>query len=103
MSGVVCITRGLKTACPKEEPTRAVRGMLDRIGHTQRKHQFIVSQARAVAESYGYDPISTPILEYSSVFERTLGADSDVVGKELYKFLDSSKNWMTMRPEGTAG
>ncbi|KAJ2880501.1 hypothetical protein H4R27_004688, partial [Coemansia aciculifera] len=57
----------------------------------------------AAAESYGFEPIHTPILEYSSVYERSLGADSDVVGKELYKFLDSSQQWMTMRPEGTAG
>ncbi|KAJ1897554.1 hypothetical protein LPJ81_004516 [Coemansia sp. IMI 209127] len=98
-----CIARGLKTACPREEAVRAVRGMVDRMGQTERTHRFIVSQARTVAESYGYGPITTPILEYSSVFERTLGADSDVVGKELYKFLDSSQYWMTMRPEGTAG
>ncbi|KAJ1727923.1 hypothetical protein LPJ72_005699 [Coemansia sp. Benny D160-2] len=77
--------------------------MVDRIGRAEHTHQYIASHARAVAESYGYSPISTPILEYSSVFERTLGADSDVVGKELYKFLDSSQYWMTMRPEGTAG
>ncbi|KAJ1664785.1 hypothetical protein EV178_003762 [Coemansia sp. RSA 1646] len=102
MRRAACISRGLKTTITKEELPRAVRGMVDRIGQTERKHQFIVAQARKVAESYGYDPINTPILEYSSVFERTLGADSDVVGKELYKFLDSSQYWMTMRPEGTA-
>ncbi|KAJ2450551.1 hypothetical protein GGF42_004463 [Coemansia sp. RSA 2424] len=85
------------------QPPRAVRGMADRLGMSVHKHQHILSQAAAAAESYGFEPIHTPILEYSSVYERSLGSDSDVVGKELYKFLDSSQQWMTMRPEGTAG
>jgi histidyl-tRNA synthetase len=37
------------------------------------------------------------------VFERTLGEDSDVVGKELYTFVDKGSSRLTMRPEGTAG
>ncbi|KAJ2609791.1 hypothetical protein H4S08_003901 [Coemansia sp. RSA 1365] len=85
-----------------QQTPRAVRGMVDRIGPASRKHQHIIDKARKVAEAFGFEPIQTPILEYSSVFERTLGKDSDVVGKELYKFLDSSEQWMTMRPEATA-
>ncbi|KAJ1803780.1 hypothetical protein LPJ75_005782, partial [Coemansia sp. RSA 2598] len=77
--------------------------MSDRFGHAAHKYEHIVSKGRSTMACYGFEPIHTPILEYSSVFERTLGADSDVVGKELYKFLDSSQQWMTMRPEGTAG
>lgn len=46
--------------------------------------------------------MSTPILEYASVFERTLGDDSDVVQKELYAFMDKSNHKVIMRPEGTA-
>lgn len=46
--------------------------------------------------------ISTPILEFSQVFERTLGTDSDIVGKELYRFNDRNDD-LTLRPEGTAG
>ncbi|KAJ2777674.1 hypothetical protein H4R18_005035 [Coemansia javaensis] len=82
---------------------RAVRGMADRFGAAERRHQHIVRTAQATAESFGFAPVHTPVLEYSSVFERTLGAGSDVVNKELYRFLDSSQQWMTMRPEGTAG
>ncbi|KAJ1881533.1 hypothetical protein LPJ57_001552 [Coemansia sp. RSA 486] len=87
----------------QQQKPRAVRGMADRFGHAAHKHEHIVSKGRAAMARFGFEPITTPILEYSSVFERTLGADSDVVGKELYKFLDSSQQWMTMRPEGTAG
>ena len=47
--------------------------------------------------------VSTPILELSQVFERTLGDDSDIVGKELYSFIDKGDDKLTLRPEGTAG
>lgn len=47
--------------------------------------------------------VATPILEHASVFERTLGEDSDIIGKELYTFQDKSGDQLTMRPEGTAG
>ncbi|KAJ1941861.1 hypothetical protein FBU59_003377, partial [Linderina macrospora] len=86
----------------KRDAARPVRGMTDRIGLTNRKYEQIVDAGRKAVESFGFQPITTPILEYSSIFERSLGQDSDVVGKELYKFQDSSSDWMTMRPEGTA-
>ncbi|KAJ1643588.1 hypothetical protein LPJ64_004646 [Coemansia asiatica] len=86
----------------QQQQPRLVRGMSDRIGHQAYKYEHIVTKAQSTMVRYGFEPISTPILEYSSVFERSLGTDSDVVGKELYKFLDSSHQWMTMRPEGTA-
>ncbi|KAJ2744816.1 hypothetical protein GGI20_002669 [Coemansia sp. BCRC 34301] len=102
MSCMRCIW-GMRRRFYSTRPPRAVRGMADRLGIDVRKHQHILSHAVAAAESHRFEPIHTPILEYSSVYERTLGADSDVVGKELYKFFDSSQQWMTMRPEGTAG
>ena len=37
------------------------------------------------------------------MFERSLGASSDVIGKELYKFTDKSGAPLVLRPEGTAG
>ncbi|KAJ2687606.1 hypothetical protein IWW39_002788 [Coemansia spiralis] len=101
MSCIRCI-RNLRRSY-STQPPRPVRGMSDRLGVAEYKHRHILSRAEAAAESYGFEPIHTPILEYSSVYERSLGADSDVVGKEIYKFLDSSQQWMTMRPEGTAG
>jgi len=43
-------------------------------------------------------------LEPSELFERTLGADSDIVSKEMYTFSSpGSDERVTLRPEGTAG
>jgi histidyl-tRNA synthetase len=47
--------------------------------------------------------LQTPILEFSDVFERNLGETSDVVMKEIYKFQDKSDNYLSLRPEFTAG
>ncbi|KAG0299752.1 hypothetical protein BGZ98_009795 [Dissophora globulifera] len=84
-------------------PTNAVKGMKDRFGDESQRFQLITEKGVRVASLYGYEQISTPILENSRVFERTLGEDSDVVGKELYSFVDKGGDRLTMRPEGTAG
>ncbi|KAF9152352.1 hypothetical protein BG015_005402 [Linnemannia schmuckeri] len=83
--------------------TNPVRGMKDRFGDENRRFQWINDKGAKIASLYGFDQATTPILEYSQVFERTLGDSSDVVGKELYSFEDKGGSRLTMRPEGTAG
>jgi histidyl-tRNA synthetase len=82
---------------------QAPRGMHDSFGLEQRKRQFIEATCRRVASVYGYEEISTPLVEDEAVFSRTLGSDSDVVSKEMYTFPDRSGNNLSLRPEGTAG
>ncbi|KAG0205268.1 hypothetical protein BGX28_003070 [Mortierella sp. GBA30] len=77
--------------------------MKDRFGTDNARFNWITEKGAKLASLYGFDQITTPILEYSQVFERTLGDDSDVVGKELYSFEDKGGSRLTMRPEGTAG
>ncbi|KAG0369420.1 hypothetical protein BGZ54_010006 [Gamsiella multidivaricata] len=77
--------------------------MKDRFGDDIRRFQWINEKGARLASLYGFDQITTPILEHSNVFERTLGEDSDVVGKELYTFVDKGGDSLTLRPEGTAG
>ncbi|KAF9586764.1 hypothetical protein BGW38_000015 [Lunasporangiospora selenospora] len=77
--------------------------MKDRFGAENRRFQYITETGTRLATLYGLEQVTAPILEYSQVFERTLGDDSDVVGKELYSFEDKGGSKLTMRPEGTAG
>ncbi|KAF9973295.1 hypothetical protein BGZ73_003466 [Actinomortierella ambigua] len=86
----------------KNEKSNPVRGMKDRFGEENRRFQEITGTGAKLAALYGFEHITTPILEYSQVFERTLGDDSDVVGKELYSFEDKGGSRLTMRPENTA-
>ena len=46
--------------------------------------------------------IRTPLLEYTALFQRGIGEATDVVGKEMYTFLDRGERSCTLRPEGTA-
>ena len=59
--------------------------------------------AKSVFSLYGYGELRTPILEYTEVFKRGLGDDTEVVQKEMYSFEDRGGRSLTMRPEGTAG
>jgi histidyl-tRNA synthetase len=81
----------------------AIRGMQDLLPAQMAFHLHVANTAADVAAKYGYQEISTPILEDTNVFSRTLGDASDVVHKEMYSFDDRSSNSLTLRPEGTAG
>ena len=88
MSGTARIERprGTHDVLPSEQPLwRRVTGELERL-----------------CALYGYRPISTPVFEDTALFERTSGAGSDVVRKEMYTFADRSERSLTLRPEGTA-
>lgn len=58
--------------------------------------------ARQVFQSYGYQEIRTPILEETELFVRSVGASTDIVGKEMYTFEDRKGRSLTLRPESTA-
>lgn len=59
--------------------------------------------AEEILLAYGFAEMATPILEYTSLFKRTLGETSDVVSKEMFSFTDRSRDSVTLRPEFTAG
>jgi histidyl-tRNA synthetase len=80
-----------------------VRGTHDYMGAQARAYQKIVSTALAVAQTYGYEEIMTPIFEQVQVFSRSLGDTTDVVSKEMYVFEDRGGDQLALRPEGTAG
>ncbi|MHB8219820.1 MAG: histidine--tRNA ligase [Acidimicrobiales bacterium] len=62
---------------------------------------LIASFAQQV-ERAGYGLVLSPMFEYAEVFRRGIGADSDVVGKEMYEFADRDGKVLALRPEGTA-
>ncbi len=80
-----------------------VRGTHDILPDDQRRHRQVTETARRIAGLYGYREMSTPIFEFTEVFQRTLGETSDIVTKEMYTFEDKSGDSLTLRPEVTAG
>ena len=59
--------------------------------------------ARQILYRAAYQEIRSPIFEQTDLFERGIGEATDVVGKEMYTFLDKGERSITLRPEGTAG
>ncbi len=85
-------------------PTRIERprGTHDVVPSEQPTWRRVTSEIERLCELYGYRPITTPVFEDTALFERTSGAGSDVVQKEMYTFSDRSDRSLTLRPEGTA-
>ena len=65
--------------------------------------QTVEAAAREIFHRAAYREIRTPIFEQTSLFERGIGESTDVVGKEMYTFMDKGDRSCTLRPEGTAG
>jgi len=62
----------------------------------------VEAAARAVFGRYGFREIRTPIFEETELFARGVGESSDIVGKEMYSFVDKGERRLTLRPENTA-
>ena len=82
---------------------KPVRGTHDLLPEDMRQHRAVIDMARKMVRLYGFEEIATPIFEFTEVFQRTLGDTSDVVNKEMYSFEDRNGEFLTLRPENTAG
>ncbi|MBS0630104.1 MAG: histidine--tRNA ligase [Verrucomicrobia bacterium] len=63
---------------------------------------YLEETIHALARTYGYREIRTPIFEKTELFVRSVGEETDIVSKEMYTFEDRAGRLMTLRPEGTA-
>lgn len=87
-----------------EEPRdlSAPKGTRDLLPPDSWAWQSVVRLAMDTFAQAGYAPIETPIFEHTEVFERGVGEATEVVGKQMYTFLDRGERSLTLRPEGTA-
>ncbi|HEY7333602.1 MAG TPA: histidine--tRNA ligase [Bryobacteraceae bacterium] len=81
---------------------RAVKGMRDILPPSTTVWNHVDAVAREVFRTYNYQEIRTPLLEETSLFARGVGAETDIVGKEMYTFEDRDGSSLTLRPEATA-
>ena len=64
--------------------------------------QHVERTARELFSRFGYGEIRTPMVEDTALFVRSVGEETDIVGKEMYTFEDKAGRSLSMRPEGTA-
>jgi histidyl-tRNA synthetase len=81
---------------------KAIRGMRDILPPETSRWQWVESVAREVFDLYGYQEIRLPLFERTELFARSIGADTDIVAKEMYTFPDRKGESLTLRPEATA-
>jgi histidyl-tRNA synthetase len=84
---------------------RAPRGTRDLLPTETPLWTRLERLAADLAARYGYRRIETPVFEQADVFERGIGAVTDVVEKELFRIAprtEESESW-ALRPEPTAG
>ena len=84
------------------EPLQSLRGTVDLLPDQTPFWQRVEAVAREQFRRAGIAEIRTPLLEVTELFARGIGEATDVVGKEMYTFLDRGERSCTLRPEGTA-
>src|SRR5512136_3025148 len=77
-------------------------GTRDLLPEELARWQFIEQATRDVFGRYGFREIRTPLIEATELFARSIGQETDIVGKEMYTFRDQSGKSITLRPEATA-
>jgi histidyl-tRNA synthetase len=84
------------------EPIRSVKGTRDLLPPDTNLWQQVEAEAHRIFAAYHYGEVRTPILEETGLFSRSVGADTDIVMKEMYTFRDRDDESLTLRPEATA-
>jgi len=64
--------------------------------------QEIEGISRSIFSLYNYREIRTPLLETSSLFDRSLGRSAEIVQKQMF-LIKGKEDIFALRPEGTAG
>ncbi|HMK72126.1 MAG TPA: histidine--tRNA ligase, partial [Myxococcaceae bacterium] len=79
-----------------------VKGMNDLLPPDIAVWHFLESRARETFRRFCYQEIRTPVVEDTALFARSVGEETDIVGKEMYTFPDRAGRSLSLRPENTA-
>lgn len=77
---------------------QTLKGFRDFLPEEARKRQYVINLLKGVFESFGFEPLETPALEYEEVL---LGKYGDEGDKLMYKFLDNGGRRVALRYDQT--
>lgn len=86
----------------KTKTPELLRGFRDILPEEQPYWDRVEEACRTIATDYSFGRIRLPLLEKTSLFERSIGKGTDIVEKEMFSFVDQGGDKVTMRPEATA-
>src|ERR1700704_1187235 len=88
---------------------KAVRGTRDLLPPETETWNFVETAVRDIFRVYNFQEIRTPIIEDLALFQRSVGEETDIVGKEMFAWEDRARaqsekgQMLALRPENTAG
>lgn len=77
-------------------------GTHDILPQNQAYYDKIYKVVKDIANFYDFGKIDTPILEDANLFIRSVGENTDIVEKEMFILKTKGKDYLALRPEGTA-
>jgi histidyl-tRNA synthetase len=88
-----------------DKPTKAnaekPRGFRDRLGAELLAERRMLETIREVYESYGFDPLETPVIEFADALGKFL-PDQDRPNEGVFAFRDDDEEWLSLRYDLTA-
>lgn len=96
------IKKSKKEKKEKKAVFQSPKGMHDILPEDQLYWEKIRQVAKSNAEFYNFSRIDTTIVENAELFERGVGAGTDIVEKEMYYLKTKGSDKLVLRPEGTA-
>lgn len=77
---------------------QTLKGFRDFLPQQAKKRQYVINTLRSVFESFGFEPLETPALEYEEVLLGKYGEEGD---KLMYRFEDNGKRRVALRYDQT--
>ena len=90
-----------KSKKPQKLKARLPRGFVDRSPADIRAVDEMVAKIKAVYERYGFDPVETPLFEYTDALGKFL-PDQDRPNEGVFSLQDDDEQWMSLRYDLTA-
>ena len=86
---------------PQKLKARLPRGLVDRSAADIHATNEMTAKIREVYERYGFDPVETPLFEYTDALGKFL-PDSDRPNEGVFSLQDDDDQWMSLRYDLTA-
>jgi len=80
---------------------RLPRGLADRSASEIAATRAMIEKIRAVYELYGFEPVETPVIEYTDALGKFL-PDQDRPNEGVFSFQDDDEQWLSLRYDLTA-
>ncbi len=91
----------LMTDTTNKLKARLPRGFVDRTAGEIRAADRMLATIRSVYERYGFEPVETPLIEYTDALGKFL-PDLDRPNEGVFSFQDDDEQWLSLRYDLTA-